>query len=48
MKTTLAFALLLLAACERGPQAPSAQENRQLDEMENALDAEANRGANAS
>lgn len=45
MRMTLALALSLLAACNRGPQAPSAEENRQLDEMENALDAEANRDA---
>lgn len=42
---TLAIALLLLAGCERGPEAPTAEENRQLDEMENALDAEADRDA---
>ena len=47
MRTTLTLALLLLAACERGPQAPTAEENRQLDEMENALDAEANRDTGA-
>lgn len=42
---TLVIALLLLAACARGPEAPTAEENRQLDEMENALDAEADRDA---
>jgi hypothetical protein len=45
MRTALAIALLLLAGCDGGPAAPSAEQNRQLDEMENALDAEANRDA---
>lgn len=40
--------LLALAACERGPQAPTAQENQQLNEMENLLDEEANRSGNDS
>lgn len=37
------FLALLLAGCSDEPQPPSAAENAQLDEMDNALDAEAAR-----
>ena len=45
-KGFLALALML-TACSRGPQAPSAAENEQLDEIERTLDAEANREGDA-
>jgi hypothetical protein len=47
MKPLFILSLVLLGACDRGPPAPTAEQNRQLDEMEEALDAEANRAATA-
>ena len=43
MRTTILCLMLLIASCRDEPQPPSAAENAQLDEMENALDAEAAR-----
>ena len=40
--------LLIFSGCERGPEAPTAAQNQQLNEMENMLDEEADRAANAS
>ena len=47
MKRRMLALALMLAACDRGPEAPTAAENEQLDEMENALDDEAEREGNA-
>ncbi len=42
MKKNLILIAILLAACgEKRPPAPTAEENRQLDEAERMLDAEA-------
>ena len=35
---TLTSLILLLAACNRGPEVPTAAENRDLDEAANMLD----------
>jgi hypothetical protein len=37
MRKSLALALLLLTACRSDPAAPTAEENRQLDEAANML-----------
>jgi len=43
MKKTLILIALLLAACgEQWPPAPTAEENRQLDEVEGMLNEQAN------
>lgn len=47
MRPILVLALML-AACDRGPEAPTAAENKQLDEMERTLDAEAKRDGNGA